>query len=42
LYNTGALAELGAGNVFAAAPRLGESLQAGLARADQLRSGAVS
>jgi SulP family sulfate permease len=42
LYNTGALAELGEANVFAAAPRLGESLRAGLARAEQLRADTLS
>lgn len=38
LRNTGALAELGDDNVFAAEPRLGDSLVAGLRRAEQLRS----
>lgn len=37
LGNTGALAELGEANVFAAEQRVGQSLQAGLARAAELR-----
>jgi len=37
LRNTGALGHLGADRVFAAAPRLGDSLQEGLRRARELQ-----